>query len=204
MTSAKEIKKYAVENNISNGEARKALIDKKVVGEGIDVKSEAGITIKNNDVMQQVRALGRSDATIAIGLVVEKHSSSKPEFSLPKLKKNSSYFRVDVNLSEIEAMAATARASMPGITMDDIVFIIGDGLKENAHLENGEQFAAILCTYLTGTDVYRIIKDGVDDEKCKGVIIRIIPYKDGYIIRPSDYIRSYDDVDMSFKKMRIK
>ncbi len=204
MASAKEIKKYATENNISNGEARKALLNKKAAGEEVDAKPEVEIAIKNNDVMQQVRALGRSDATIALGLVVEKHSGSKPEFSLPKLRKNSSYFRVDVNLSEIETMAATARVSMPGMTMDDIVFIIGDGLKKNAHLENGEQFAAILCAYLTGTDVYRIIKDGADDEKCKGVIIRIIPYKNGYIIRPSDYIRSYDDVDMSFKKMKIK
>ncbi len=204
MTSAKEIKKYAAMNDISNAEARKALLAKKVIAEDAGEKAVAKDAIKNGDVMQQVRELGRNDATIALGLVVEKRSSGKIGFSLPKIKKKSAYFRVDVSLSEIEAMATMVRSSMSGITMDDIVFIIGDGLKENAHLENGEQFAAILSAYLTGTDTYRIIKDGVDDPNCKGVIIRVIPHKNGYIIRPSDYIRSYSDVDLSFSKMKIK
>ncbi len=109
---------------------------------------------------------------------------------------------MDVTISEIEAMASSARYSMPDITMDDIVYIIGDGLKEDAHLENGEQFAAILSTYIAKTEVITKLREGVKDVNCKGVIIRVIPFKDGYVIRPADYIRSYAKVDQVFAKMK--
>ena len=200
MASAKEIKTYAAKHNVSNAVARKSLKE-----QIIDVpRAPVDAEITNAEIVTQTRALAKSDDTIALGLVVEKRSSGKPGFSLPKLKKNSPFFRADVSLSEIEIMASTARHSMPGITMEDIAFIIGDGLKENAHLENGEQFAAILCAYLTGTDAYMKLKDGVSNPKCKGVIVRVISYKDGYVIRPSDYIRSYEDVDQTFVKMKIQ
>ena len=200
MASAKEIKAFAAEHKLSNAEARHAL----KAQEASAPKTTSETDLSDTDVATQSRALAKTDDTIAIGLVVEKRSSGKPGFSVPKIKKNSPYFRIDVSLKEIELMASGARQSMPGMTMDDIVYIIGDGLKEDAHLENGEQFAAILCAYLTGTDAYRVLKEGVDNIKCKGAIIRVISYKDGYIIRPSDYIRSYKDVEQTFAKMKIQ
>lgn len=200
MASAKEIKAYAAAHNVSNADARKTL--KEIEATTPEIIVEADVT--DAEIAEQARALSKGDGTIALGLVVEKRSSGKPGFGLPKLKKNTPFFRIDVSLKEIELMASTARHSMPGITMEEITYIIGDGLKENAHLENGEQFAAILCAYLTGTDAYAQLKDGTEDPKCKGVIIRVISHKDGYVIRPGDYIRSYDDIDQSFAKMKIQ
>ncbi len=199
MASAKEIKAYAAAHNVSNADARKAL--KVIEAATPEVSIEAETT--DAEIAEQARALSKTDGTIALGLVVEKRSSGKPGFGLPKLKKNTPFFRIDVNLKGSELMASTARHSMPGITMEEITYIIGDGLKENAHLENGEQFAAILYAYLTGTDAYTQLKDGSEDPKCRGVIIRVISHKDGYVIRPGDYIRSYNDVDKSFARMKI-
>lgn len=201
MASAKEIKAYAAAHSVTNAEARKALIEQEA-NAPVVVPEETKLS--EAEASENTRALAKSDDTIALGLVVEKRSSGKPGPGLPKIKKNTPFFRIDVTIEEIEAMASAARHSMPGITMDDIVFIIGDGLKEDAHLENGEHFAAILSAYITGTDVITQLKEGARDVNCKGVIIRVISYKDGYIIRPADYIRSYAAVDQTFAKMKIQ
>ena len=201
MASAKEIKAYAAAHSVTNAEARKALIAQEAVVPTV-VPEETKIS--EAEASENTRAMAKSDDTIALGLVVEKRSSGKPGPRLPKIKKNTPFFRVDVTITEIEAMASTARHSMPGITMDDIVYIIGDGLKDDAHLENGEQFAAILSAYITGTDVITQLKERAADVNCKGVIIRVIPHKDGYVIRPADYIRSYKDVDQTFAKMKVQ
>lgn len=203
MPSAKEIKIYAKENNLSNADARKKLLD---------VEANSPVAIKDDapilDEKKELRALVKDKNTIALGLVVEKRGSGKPSKGLPKLNKKSPIFRIDVSLAEIEQLAEGAKIAMPGVTVDDFAFILGDGLKEGAHLENGEQFAAALCGYFVGTDGYMQMKasaeNGTDNDDCNGAIIRVISYKDGYVIRPSDYIRSYDHVDQSFEQMKIQ
>lgn len=201
MPSAKEIKLYASENSISNAEARKILIAQEKENPVVEAVEEK---VEPEEANRQLRELARGAETIALGLVVEKRGSGKPSKGVPKLNKKSPIFRIDVSLAEMEQLAETASLAMPGVTVEDFAYILGDGLKEGAHLENGEQFAAALCGYFVRTEGYNIIKDNPDNENCKGAIIRVISYKDGYVIRPADYIRSYDQVDQSFEKMKIQ
>ncbi|WP_420548931.1 hypothetical protein [Curvivirga sp.] len=199
MPSAKEIKIYAKENNLSNAEARKILLS-----EEASVIAKPVIEEKAEVTEQQLRELARREGTIGLGLVVEKRGSGKPSKGLPKLNKKSPIFRVDVTLAEIEQLAQAAQMAMPGVMVDDFAYILGDGLKEGAHLENGEQFAAALCGYFVHTEGYHLIKENSGNPDFQGAIIRVISYKDGYVIRPADYIRSYEQVDKSFTEMKIQ
>ncbi len=206
MPSAKEIKLFAKENNVSNADARVHLIlqekENPVVKEEVVTSNDQAVG--DSEEKKQLRELAKNTNTIALGLVVEKRSSAKPAKGLPKLKKQSPIFRIDISLTEMEQLAETAMMAMPGVTIDDFAYILGDGLKEDAHLQNGEQFAAALCGYFVGTEGYVLMKEGIDNPDCKGAIIRLIPHKDGYVLRPADYIRSYEQVDQSFEKMKVQ